>query len=165
VNPHRRRRVTASLAVGAAAILALNFLTAVPASAEPVQHIPNGTFTAGTTGWWSTDNAPVSVVDGRLCAQVPGGTTNAWDVSLGHNSVPLIDGAAYALSFRASASTAVTVRANVQLNEAPYTAPLSQAVALTAEAQTFGYEFTSGVDSANGTLTFQLGGSADDFTF
>ncbi|GIF10161.1 glycoside hydrolase family 9 protein [Actinoplanes teichomyceticus] len=165
MNPHRRRQVTASLAAGAATTFALTFLTAAPASAEPVQHIPNGAFSSGTTGWWSTDNAPISIVDGQLCAQIPGGTTNAWDVSLGHNDVPLIDGAEYALSFRASASEEVSVRANVQLNEAPYTPALSRAVALTAEAQTFEYEFTAGLDSPNGTLTFQLGGSADDFTF
>ncbi|MEV4276403.1 glycoside hydrolase family 9 protein [Actinoplanes xinjiangensis] len=165
MNPHRRRRVTTSLAAGTAATLALTLLTAAAASAEPVQHIPNGTFTSGTTGWWSTENAPISVVDGRLCAQVPGGTANAWDVSLGHNGVPLIDGAAYALSFRASASAAVSIRANVQLNEEPYTTALSRTVALTAEAQTFEYEFTAGLDSPNGTLTFQLGGSTDAFTF
>ncbi|GIF41726.1 glycoside hydrolase family 9 protein [Actinoplanes xinjiangensis] len=165
MNPHRRRRVTTSLAAGTAATLALTLLTAAAASAEPVQHIPNGTFTSGTTGWWSTENAPISVVDGRLCAQVPGGTANAWDVSLGHNGVPLIDGAAYALSFRASASAEVSIRANVQLNEEPYTTALSRAVALTTEAQTFEYEFTAGMDSPNGTLTFQLGGSADPFTF
>ncbi|GAA3934874.1 glycoside hydrolase family 9 protein [Actinoplanes auranticolor] len=165
MTPHRRRRAARLIAASAAAGLGLTLLTAQPAAAEPVQHIPNGSFTSGTTGWWSTENAPISVVGGRLCAEVPAGTTNAWDVSLGHNDVPLINGAAYALSFSASASAAVTVRANVQLNEAPYTTALSRAVALTTEAQTFEYTFTSGLDSANGTLTFQLGGSAEAYTF
>jgi endoglucanase len=165
VNPHRPRQALASLAASAAAVLASTVLVAVPAAAEPVQHIPNGSFGSGTTGWWSTENAPMSVVDGRLCAEIPGGTANAWDVSLGHNDVPLIDGAAYALSFRASASEPVSVRANVQLNEAPYTTALSRTVALTETAQTFAYEFTAGLDSSNGTLTFQLGGGAEPFTF
>jgi endoglucanase len=140
-------------------------LSVQPASADPTQHIPNGDFTSGTTGWWSTDNAPLSATDGQLCAAVPGGTTNAWDVSLGHNAIPLIDGAAYRLSFRAHAGTPVTVRANVQLNEAPYTTALSRAVELTTETRAFEYAFTSTLDSADGTLTFQLGGSAEGFTF
>ena len=153
------------VAAGAAATVALTSMTAQPASAAPTQHISNGTFSTGTAGWWSTANAPISVVEGRLCAEVAGGTTNAWDVSLGHNGVPLIDGAPYALSFSASASAPVTVRANVQLNEAPYTAALSRAVALTTDTQTFEYTFTADLDSANGTLTFQLGGSAEAYTF
>jgi endoglucanase len=152
-------------AATAAAALALTSLTVQPASAEPTQHIPNGDFTTGTTGWWSTENAPLSATGGQLCADIPGGTANAWDVSLGHNDIPLANGAAYALSFRAKASAPVTVRANVQLNEAPYTTALSRAVALTTEAQAFEYAFTSSLDSANGTLTFQLGGAAEAFTF
>ncbi|GAA0569578.1 hypothetical protein GCM10010172_62400 [Paractinoplanes ferrugineus] len=165
MTPHLRRRVTLLTSVAAAATLALTSLTVQPASAEPTQHIPNGDFTTGTTGWWSTDNAPIAATGGQLCADIPAGTTNAWDVSLGHNDIPLADGAAYALSFRAHASTPVTIRANVQINEAPYTTALSKAVALTTETQTFEYAFTSGLDAADGTLTFQLGGSAQAFTF
>ncbi|MFI5937902.1 glycoside hydrolase family 9 protein [Actinoplanes sp. NPDC051494] len=165
MTSYLRRRVTVLTAVAAATTLTLTCLTVQPASAEPAQHIPNGDFSTGTTGWWSTDNAPLSVVGGQLCAEVPAGTGNAWDVSLGHNDIPLADGAAYELSFRAHASAPVTVRANVQLNEAPYTAALSRAVALTTGAQAFEYAFTSSLDSAGGTLTFQLGGSAEAFTF
>src|SRR3954470_18564337 len=95
VTPYLRRRVTVLTAVAAAATLALTSLSVQPASAEPTQHIPNGDFTAGTTGWWSTDNAPISATDGQLCADIPGGTANAWDVSLGHNDIPLANGAAY----------------------------------------------------------------------
>ncbi|MDI6102803.1 glycoside hydrolase family 9 protein [Actinoplanes sp. NEAU-A12] len=165
MNPRPPRRTTAPLASLTTVVLASTLLAAAPAAAEPVQHIPNGSFTTGATGWWSTDNAPMAVTDGRLCAEIPGGTANVWDVSLGHNDVPLIDGAGYALSFRASASEAVSVRANVQLNEAPYTTALSRAVPLTDTAQTFEYEFTADLDSPNGTLTFQLGGGAEAFTF
>jgi endoglucanase len=165
VTPHLRRRATVLASATAAAMLTLTSLTIQPASAEPTQHISNGDFTTGTTGWWSTDNAPLSATGGQLCASVPGGTANAWDVSLGYNGVPLADGDAYRLSFRAHSSAPATVRANVQLNEAPYTTALSQAVALTTETQTFEYAFTSALDSADGTLTFQLGGSAGAFDF
>ncbi|AGL16685.1 glycoside hydrolase family 9 protein [Actinoplanes sp. N902-109] len=165
MTPHLRRRVTMLTAAATAAMLALTSLTANPASAEPAQLIANGDFATGTTGWWSTDNAPISAAGGELCADVPGGTTNAWDVSLGYNDVPLVAGAAYRLSFRAHADAPVTVRANVQLNEDPYTAALSRSVALTTAAQTFDSSFTSSLQSANGTLTFQLGGSAQAFRF
>ncbi|MFG1996314.1 glycoside hydrolase family 9 protein [Actinoplanes sp. NPDC048988] len=160
-----RKRVTALTAAAVVATVALTGLSGQPASAEPTQHIPNGDFSAGTTGWWSTDNAPLSGAGGQLCADVPGGTANPWDVSLGHNDIPLIDGAAYRLSFRAHASAPATVRANVQLNEAPYTAALSRDVALTTEDQSFEYAFTSTLDSPGGTLTFQLGGRSEGFTF
>ncbi|GAA0466994.1 hypothetical protein Ade02nite_93150 [Paractinoplanes deccanensis] len=165
MTPHLRKRVTALAAAAVVATVALTSVSVQPASADPVQHIPNGDFSTGTAGWWSTDNAPISATDGELCAAVPGGTTNAWDVSLGHNDIPLVNGAAYRLSFRAHAGTPVTVRANVQLNEAPYTTALSRAVALTTEAQTFEYAFTGNLDSAGGTLTFQLGGGTGAFTF
>ena len=145
--------------------LAVLGLSGVPAYAEPVEHISNGTFDSGTDPWWATDNAPMSVVDGRLCVAVPGGAANPWDVAIGFNNVPLANGAPYHLTFDASASAAVTVKANVQLNEAPYTTALSRDVALGAEPQHYAYDFTGNLDSANGTLTFQLGGAAEGWTF
>jgi endoglucanase len=42
---------------------------------------------------------------------------------------------------------------------------LSREVALTAQPQTFTYQFTGGLDSTNGTFTFQLGGAAEPWTF
>ncbi|GIH08011.1 hypothetical protein Rhe02_60780 [Rhizocola hellebori] len=147
----------------AAALLAITS-AAAPVQAAPVEHIVNGTFTSGTDPWWSTANTSLSATGGQLCAPVPAGSVNPWDVSIGHNEIPLIDGAAYTLTFTASASVATTVRANVQLNEAPFTAALSREVALTPTAQTFTYTFTAGLDSANGTFTFQLGTPAA-FTF
>jgi endoglucanase len=165
VTPYLPRRISLLTAAATAATVALTSWTAQPASAEPTQLITNGDFATGTTGWWATENAPLSAAGGQLCATVPAGTTNAWDVSVGYNDVPLVDGAAYELSFRAKASAPVTVRANVQLNEEPYTTSLSRAVALTTEAQSFEYAFTGGLDSTNGTLTFQLGGAAEAYTF
>ncbi|WP_422774706.1 glycoside hydrolase family 9 protein [Plantactinospora sp. WMMC1484] len=129
------------------------------------EHIVNGTFTDGTAPWWGSANLSLAAVDGQLCTEVPGGLTNPWDASLGHNTIPLADGASYALSFRASTSAPVTVKANVQLNEDPYTTVLSRDVALDATAEEFGYEFTGTLDSDNGTLTFQLGGAAEAYTF
>jgi endoglucanase len=152
-----------AVAVLAAALLALP-LSAVPAHAAPVEHILNGTFDSGTAPWWATSNTSLTADAGRACANVPAGSVNPWDVSIGHNDIPLIDGAKYTLTFSASASTATTVKANVQLNEAPFTAALSRDVALTPTAQTFTYAFTAGLNSTNGTLTFQLG-APNAFTF
>ncbi len=138
--------------------------SASAAWAAPTEHIANGTFTDGTDPWWATGTT-LSTRDGRLCADVPAGTANPWDVSVGHNAVPLADGARYTLRFTAQATAPVTVKANVQLNEAPWTTVSSRDVALTSQPGTHTYEFTGGIDSANGTLTFQLGGAAAAYTF
>ena len=147
-----------------AALLAIPVSAAAPAYAAPVEHIVNGTFDSGTAPWWSSANTSLTVNGGRACADVPAGSVNPWDVGIGQNDIPLIDGANYTLTFTALASIPVTIRANVQLNESPYTAPLSRDIALTPTAQTFTYTFTSGLDSANGSLTFQVG-VPDAFTF
>ncbi len=164
LRPRRLRRTVALCATTATA-LALTGLAASAAPAEATEHIVNGTFTSSTAPWWSTSNTPISVVNGELCAQVPGGTANPWDASLGHNGIPLVNGASYALSLRASTSAPVKVQANVQLNEAPYSTVFSRELTLTPGGQSFGYEFTSTLDSTDGTLTFQLGGSAQPYTF
>jgi endoglucanase len=164
-HPGPRRPLTL---LAATALLLGGGTAAYAAPAEPhasTEHIVNGTFTDGTDPWWSTDNVTLSVVDGQLCAAVPGGLANPWDASIGHNGIPLVTGASYALRFRASADAPVTVQANVQLNEAPYTTVLSRAVTLDAQAEEFSYEFTGTLDSTNGTLTFQLGGPAEGYTF
>ncbi|MFD0742811.1 carbohydrate binding domain-containing protein [Phytohabitans flavus] len=158
------RRPTAILAALAAAFLAATALTGT-AHAEEVEHIDNGTFDGTTAPWWNTPNTPIAAVDGRLCAEVPGGTANPWDASIGHNDIPLVDGDAYRLTFTASATASGPVRANVQLNETPFTTALSREVVLTTTPQTFTYEFDGNIDSTNGAFTFQLGGSANPFTF
>ncbi|HEX6685363.1 MAG TPA: glycoside hydrolase family 9 protein [Candidatus Limnocylindrales bacterium] len=160
-SPIRRISVAAATTVLVAAI----GLAPAPAQAEPVEHIDNGTFDSTTAPWWDSGNVPTSAVEGQLCSQVPGGTTNPWDASIGHSDVPLVDGAPYVLTFTASASVAVSVNANVQLNEAPFSTALSQRIALTPQPQTFNYQFNGHVDSANGVFTFQLGGGAGAFTF
>lgn len=163
---HRERAVTL---LATAALLLTGGATG--ARAEPAEtlalteHIVNGSFANSTAPWWSSTNLTLASVDGQLCTEVPGGLANPWDASLGHNNIPLGDGASYALSFRASASAPITVKANVQLNEDPYTTVFSRDVALTATAEEFGYEFTGTLDSTNGTLTFQLGGAAEAYTF
>ncbi|WP_249713782.1 glycoside hydrolase family 9 protein [Rhizomonospora bruguierae] len=151
-------------AIVAATLLASLMSATPPAHAAPVEHITNGTFDSGTAPWWSSANTALTVNAGRACADVPAGSENPWDVMIGHNDIPLVNGARYTLTFTASASTASTVRTTVQLNEEPYTAPLSREVALTPAAQTFTYTFTSDLDSTNSGVTFQIGAPVP-FTF
>src|SRR5689334_12581931 len=58
-------------------------------AAEPAEQIVNGTFDAGTAPWWWTGNSPASVVNGQLCAAIPGGTVNPWDAIVGQNDLHL----------------------------------------------------------------------------
>jgi endoglucanase len=165
---YSRRRAAIVLAGTTAAALAVTGLTGYPAHAVTTtagaNQVQNGTFDSGTDPWWWTGNTPTSVVNGQLCGTVPGATTNPWDAIIGQNDIPLINGESYTLSFDASASAPVSVRANVQLSDAPFTAEISQPVGLTPTAQSFSYTFTSATDTARGQVAFQVGGSANPWT-
>ncbi|MBP2326863.1 endoglucanase [Kibdelosporangium banguiense] len=147
------------------ALLGIMLVNPVAAAAAPAEQITNGGFEAGTAPWWWTGNAPASVVDGRLCAEVPGGTANPWDVIIGQNEIDLEAGTSYAFAFTASASAPVSIRANVQLADPPYTAELSQQVPLTTTATRVEYPFTSKVATAKAQVVFQIGANANPFTF
>jgi endoglucanase len=149
------------------ALLAITLALATPAaaSAEPAEQVTNGGFDSGTAPWWWTANAPAAVVDGRLCTNVPAGTTNPWDVITGQNEINLEAGASYAFAFTASASTPVSIRANVQLQDPPYTAELSQQVPVTGTATRGQFAFTSAVTTTKAQVAFQIGGNPAGFTF
>jgi endoglucanase len=159
-----RRRVVRTIAAVAAAVVTATMLNPT-AAAQPPELIDNGTFDTGTAPWWWTANAPASVVDGRMCAEIAGGTVNPWDAIVGQNDLPLQAGESYELSFDASASVPVGVLAKMQLQVEPWTERLSQPTILGTEAQHFSYTFTSDVDSATDQLAFQVGGSAQPWTF
>lgn len=159
------RRAAATLAGCTAVALVATGLTGGVAHAASTEIITNGTFDSGTAPWWNTSNTPIAAVDGQLCAEVPAGATNVWDASIGFSGVPLVKGAAYQLGFTARSSVPATVKANVQLNESPYTTAISASVATTEQAKQFSYEFKGNLDSDNGVLTFQLGGGSQAFTF
>jgi endoglucanase len=146
------------------ALLGIMLVTPIPASAEPAEQITNGGFDAGTAPWWWSGNTP-AVVDGRLCTEVPGGTANPWDVIIGQNEIDLEADQPYAFTLTASASVPVSVRANVQLADPPYTAELSQQVSLTPTATKSEYQFTSKVATTKAQVVFQIGANPDPFTF
>lgn len=161
----RMSRRAPALAACAAAALAAVAVSAVPAQAAGTEYITNGTFTNNTDPWWGTDNLSLSVVSGRLCTQVPTGTTNVWDAIVGYNGIPLVKGDEYTVKFAASASVAATIKANVQLSEDPYTATMSRDTALTSTLKNFTYTFVSTLDAAEGQLSFHLGGATKAFRF
>jgi endoglucanase len=145
-----------------AAILSAGLLTA-PAVAQPPELIVNGSFDSGTEPWWSSGTT-AAVVDGRLCADIPGGTINPWDAIIGQNDLELQAGESYELSFDASASRPVGVLAKVQLQVEPWSERLSRPVTLGPESTHFTHTFTSTVDSAVEQVAFQVGGAAEPWT-
>ncbi|MEV0730179.1 glycoside hydrolase family 9 protein [Polymorphospora sp. NPDC050346] len=180
-RPRSRPRRTATTLAGTATAVALVLIVAAaPAGAnptaphpagppgtaqeEPPEQIENGDFSNGTAGWFTYGTTSSGIVDGRLCADAPGGLVNPWDGGIGQNDVPLIAGETYALSFEASADPGATVRTTVQLGGEPYTSFLVRDVALTAQPQRFEYTFTVTEDTERGQVAFQIGANPHDYT-
>jgi len=159
------RRISSLLVATVAAALALTGLSTSPAMAQGADQVVNGSFDSGTAPWWWTGNSPAAVADGQLCATVPAGTVNPWDAIIGQNDIPLISGESYALTFTASATAQVSVRANVQLADPPFTPEISQAVLLGPEPQQLSFTFTSQTDTQTGQVAFQIGGAAESWSF
>ncbi|MEQ4715664.1 glycoside hydrolase family 9 protein [Nonomuraea sp. B19D2] len=153
-----------------AAILALLTMVALsPATTaqadEGPEQIVNGTFDAGTAPWWSTANLTLAVDGGRLCADIPGGTANPWDVIIGQNDIPLVAGETYAYRFSGSASPAKVGKALIQLPVDPWTQYLSANPELSVAGNDRSYTFTAPVSLPNAQVAFQLGGSAEPWRF
>ncbi|CAL9601805.1 Cellulase 1 [Streptomyces sp. enrichment culture] len=161
-----RRRRTALLSLTALLAGALTALPAAPAGAEEVEQVRNGTFDSGTDSWWTTANVTAGVSDGRLCADVPGGTANRWDATVGQNDIALVKGESYRFSFHADGTPADHVaRVVVGLSVAPYDTYHEVSPQLSVSGDTYSYTFTSPVDTAQGQVAFQLGGSAEPWRF
>nr|WP_306432874.1 glycoside hydrolase family 9 protein [Streptomyces harenosi] len=145
---------------------ALTALPAAQAGAEEVEQVKNGTFDSGTAPWWTSANVTAGVSEGRLCADVPGGTTNRWDAAVGQNDIPLVKGESYRFSFYADGTPADhVVRAVVGLSVEPYDAYYEVSPQLSVSGNRYSYTFTAPVDTAQGQVAFQVGGSADPWRF
>lgn len=170
---HRRRRLPAAGAVTAVTALLAGSLVAFTSTAtagtdeEAPELIVNGDFADGTDPWWWTADSPAAIVDGRLCAEVPGGTINAWDAIVGQDGLPLAEGESYTLSYTATASAPVTIRTNVQLAEEPWTTELAAVdpIGTGPDPEPISHIFTAGADHTAAQLAFQIGGYADPYTF
>jgi endoglucanase len=144
----------------------ISLLGPPPGSGGPTgaEQLTNGTFDDGTAPWWFTANAAATVTDGQLCATIADATVNPWDAIIGQNDVHLTSGSTYQLSFDAKATKAVTVLANVQLADSPYTQQLSRPTAIGTELAHYTYTFTADSDSSASQVAFQIGGSAGGWT-
>jgi len=162
---HHPLRSLLTVMLVVALLLALAPPTAVLAQEEPPELITNGGFDDGTTGWWATGNLTMEIVDGRLCTEVPGGTTNPWDAIVGQDGIVLAEGESYAFGFAASASAPAAVRGIVQLPVDPFTAFISLTPTLGADPATFEGGFTAPQSLDNAQVVFQIGGSAEPWTF
>ena len=158
-------RTRSALALGATAALTTGLLAAVPAQADddPVDHVVNGDFSNGTTGWWASPEVRPDVIDEVLCVDVPGGTSAAWDVIIGQDGIPLIEDESYRLTFTASGDA--PIRPLVQEPAEPYRTYLDERVFLTEDAEEHSFVFTSPVSRDDAQLAFQIGGSDDPWTF
>jgi endoglucanase len=150
----------------AAASLLAGALASTPAAgADAPDLISNGDFSGGTTSWWWSEANPGTVVDGRLCADVPAGTANPWDAIIGQNDLPLTAGESYTLTYTATSTAPITIRANVQMAVDPWTTELAAADAIGSTAESISHVFTTSSDHEAAQLAFQIGGSATAYTF
>ncbi|MFI8191724.1 glycoside hydrolase family 9 protein [Streptomyces sp. NPDC085946] len=161
-----KRRRTALLPLTALLAAALTALPAAPAGADEVEQVRNGTFDTTTDPWWASSNVTAGLSEGRLCADVPGGTVNRWDAAVGQNDLTLVKGESYRFSFTATGSPAGhAVRAIVGLSVSPYDTYHEVTPQLSVSGDRYSYTFTSPVDTTQGQVGFQLGGSADPWRF
>ena len=139
---------------------------APPAHADAYQRVLNGSFAAGKTPWWSSGSTPSQVdASGRLCANVPAGTVNPWDSMIGENDIPLEAGQPYTLSFTASATANVTIRAGLALAVPPSTTMFTKTAAITTTPKTFTLTGTATISTLSGQLGLQLGANGGAYTF
>jgi endoglucanase len=155
----------------AAAAVALTTSLVVAAGGGGIAHaqnggelIVNGDFSDGSEPWWWTENLPAEVVDGQLCAEVPGGTVNPWDAIIGQDNIVLQADESYRFRVTASASRPVTVRALVQRPVDPFPTQLDERPLLGTELETFEFGFTSTADWEDAQVAFQVGGQAEPWT-
>ncbi|MEU2062408.1 glycoside hydrolase family 9 protein [Streptomyces sp. NPDC013455] len=160
-----KRHSTAVLTLTALLGTALTALPVQQAGAEEVEQVRNGTFDTTSDPWW-TSNVTAGLSDGRLCADVPGGTTNRWDSAIGQNDITLVKGETYRFSFHASGiPEGHVVRAVVGLAVSPYDTWQEASPVLTEADGSYSYTFTAPVDTTQGQVAFQVGGSTDAWRF
>jgi endoglucanase len=132
--------------------------------------VANGSFDQVLSPWWAYGGSgDARLESGRLCLDVPAGTTNKWDVAVGQLNVLLQQGMTYKFKFTASATAPegqeVGIRALVNEPADPYGEFSTNSSTLGADARTFEYTFTMGSTTQVPQVDFQMGGAAFDWTF
>lgn len=145
-----------------AGVVALIVLTG-PAFAD--EKVTAGTFDADwDSSWWTDGGITAKVIDGTMCASVPGGTANVWDLGIGQDGISLIAGANYTFSFISGGDPWATLRAVIQLPREPWTEFVELPVRATEEPTPHSVTFTA-PETVEAQLSFQVGGNAGPWTF
>ena len=154
------------LALITACLLATGGAVAVagPAYADEVEQVVNGGFDGTADPWFGT--TPIILDAGRACLDVPGGTTNRWDVIIGQNDIDLVAGESYRFEFFAAGNPdAHVARAVVGLAVAPYDTYFEASPVLSVSGNSYSYTFTASTSTAQGQVAMQVGGSPDPWRF
>ena len=144
----------------------LGTATAVAADDGP-ELIPGGTFDGTVAPWWTTSDMVARNGDGRLCVDVPGGTSTAWSSIVGVDNVPVVSGEDYDFSFTvvAVSPSPVVIRALIQQPVSPWAATYEANPSVGGTESDFSYKFTSGADLPAAQVVFQIGGAAAPWSF
>ncbi|MFV2017725.1 glycoside hydrolase family 9 protein [Micromonospora sp. LOL_023] len=161
ILPRRRTVPLAITAVTALTATALTAATPAHAQDEAPEQIVNGTFDDGHAPWWGTPNITLDSSSQQLCADIPGGTINPWDVIIGQDDIPLVAGETYEYRFFATATPAKVVRALIQLPVDPWTQFMAANPEVSVSGNNYTYTFTAPTDLPNAQVAFQVGGSTD----
>lgn len=139
------------------------------------EQIVGGDFTAGNPAqlYAAGPGVTTSIVDGVLCAQLPGGTSARWDQIIGFNGVVIVPGTSYTLSFDASSSNGRPARVVIGDDDPPYDVLVEQNPTLTTDLDHYTYAYTAPAvlpasvdeDPFSGEVSFQVGGSPEAWTF
>jgi endoglucanase len=144
----------------------------LPLAAHAAELVQNGGFDTETQDWWWTQNITPEIRDGRICADVPGGTTSPWDIIIGQDNLELSEADHFRFAYRISGTPRGMVRALVQVPEPPWD-PYVEVVTLPkAEGASENTTFHSKQPPPGlsprikaGQVVFQIGGSAKPWTF
>ncbi|MBO6716781.1 MAG: glycoside hydrolase family 9 protein [Rhizobiaceae bacterium] len=143
------------------AAIATLFLASAASAAELAV---NGDFAGGQDPWWATGNLSPRMVDGKLCADVPGGTANPWDAIIGQNNIAVSQGDSYQFSFTASGDPGGPVRGVVQMPSDPYTAYIDLRLQAEPDGGTQSGGFTAPETRLDAQIVLQVGGRAEPWT-
>jgi len=142
-------------------VLAAALMLGLAAPAQAANLVSNGGFAKGLDPWWLSPTFDVAFGTGELCAAVPGGTAELWDVIVGQNDIKLAAGKPYTLTFKARARPDGVVRALVQQPVKPWTPYVSVDEKVSAQQQSFSLSFTPGDSRKDAQVAFQVGGAKE----